>query len=230
MSTFVRWGLPHLVAITLTILVPLLLAWWCHRKSTLSRTRLVGWGFALVLVGSITIQFLWLEYGTAARWQDKMPLHVCDLALFTCAISCVTRNQRLFEIAYFWGLAGTVHGLLTPDLLEPFPTPRFWLYFLGHGGIISSVLFMMAGMGMRPLPGSVWRAYFAMLGYGLVAGLFNLIFDTNYGYLCAKPDAASLMDLLGPWPWYILSLAVVGLVKFSLLYLPWAFLNKQRPD
>ena len=35
---------------------------------------------------------------------------------FACATACVTRKQWIFEIAYFWGLAGTIHGLLTPDL------------------------------------------------------------------------------------------------------------------
>ncbi len=148
-----------------------------------------------MLLGTIVAQFIWLDRGPAPRWQDMMPLHVCDLALFACAIACLGRNQWTFEIAYFWGLAGTVRGLLTPDLLHPFPSPEFWFFFLGHGGIIGSVLFMVAGMRMRPLRGSVYRACFATIVYGLGAGLFNLIFDTNYGFICAKPSSASLGDV-----------------------------------
>lgn len=229
MSTFVRWGLPHLVAIALTALAPLLLSWWCRQKATLTRTRLVGAGFSFVLLGTILVQFVWLDRGAAPRWQDMMPLHVCDLALFACAIACLGRNQWMFEIAYFWGLAGTVHGLVTPDLVHAFPDPQFWFFFLGHGGIIGSVLFMVTGMRMRPREGSVFRVYIATLVYGAVAAIFNLIFHTNYGFICAKPSSASLLDLMGPWPWYILSLAVLGLVSFCLLYLPWVLADQRRP-
>lgn len=229
MPTFVRWGPPHLVAVALTALVPLLLSWWCHRKAPLNRTHLVGIGFSLMLLGTIVAQFLWLDRGSAPRWQDMMPLHLCDLALFACAIACLGRNQRIFEIAYFWGLAGTLHGLLTPDLEHAFPAPEFWFFFLGHGGIIGSVLFMVAGMRMRPLRGSVLRAFFTTLVYGAVAAIFNLLFDTNYGFICAKPSSASLLDLMGPWPWYILSLAVAGIISFLILYLPWALADQRRP-
>ena len=227
MPIFVRWGPPHLVAIALTALVPFLLSWWCHRKATLNRTRLVGSGISLLLLGTIVAQFLLLDRGSAPRWQDMMPLHLCDLALFACAIACLGRNQRIFEIAYFWGLAGTLHGLITPDLEHAFPAREFWFFFLGHGGIIGSVLFMVAGMRMRPQRGSVFRVFFTTLVYGAVAAIFNLLFDTNYGYICAKPVSASLLDLMGPWPWYILSLAVAGIISFLILYLPWALADQR---
>jgi hypothetical protein len=38
---------------------------------------------------------------------------------------------------------------------------------------------------------------------------FNVVVGTNYGYLNAKPSAASALDLLGPWPWYLLAEVVI---------------------
>jgi uncharacterized membrane protein YwaF len=47
-----------------------------------------------------------------------------------------------------------------------------------------------------------------------------LIYKTNYMYLCRKPEGASPLDYLGPWPWYIATGEVVALGLFALLWLP----------
>ena len=46
-------------------------------------------------------------------------------------------------------------------------------------------------------------------------------------FLRAKPVTGSALDLLGPWPWYILSVEGMGLALFLLLYLPF---RKAAPD
>jgi uncharacterized membrane protein YwaF len=42
----------------------------------------------------------------------------------------------------------------------------------------------------------------------------------NYMFLARKPDTPSLLDYLGTYPWYLLSLDGVAVVFFLLLYLP----------
>ena len=39
-------------------------------------------------------------------------------------------------------------------------------------------------------------------------------------YLAAPPENPSLLSLLGPWPWYILSAAGVAIVLFAVLDAP----------
>jgi len=58
----------------------------------------------------------------------------------------------------------------------------------------------------------------------LVYGI-NLLVGGNYMFLMHKPPTASLLDVLGPWPWYILSLEVVGFLMGGVLYLPWAVID-----
>lgn len=111
-------------------------------------------------------------------------------------------------------------ALLTPDLWSPWPTYPAVYFFIAHGAIVVAVAVLVFGR-ISPLGrGAVWRAYVLLLGYALLLGMFNQICGTNYMYLCRKPKNASLLDALGPWPWYLVPAAVTVLALFWLLWLP----------
>lgn len=50
---------------------------------------------------------------------------------------------------------------------------------------------------------------------------FNAGLGTNYGFLNAKPSTASVLDLLGPWPWYVVTEIVLVTTVWALITLPW---------
>ncbi len=181
-----------------------------------------------MLLGQMLANLLLVGLEEKLRWQDYLPLHLCHLALFLCAIAGLTRKSWAYELAYFWGLGGTMQGLLTPDLFHGFPALECVFFFLGHGGIVGCVIFLTLAFRLRPTWRSVVRSYSWLLGYAVLAGSFDAVFHTNYGFLCAKPATASLFDWLGPWPWYIVSAAALGGVVFVLLYLPWAVADRSR--
>ncbi len=111
-------------------------------------------------------------------------------------------------------------ALLTPNLWEPFPSFGTVQFFVAHGLIVSGVLFLAWSGLARPRPRSVLRAMLALNVFAACVGAFDFIFKTDYMYLRAKPPNTSLLDVLGPWPWYIAAAEVVALAVFLLLYLP----------
>ena len=76
---------------------------------------------------------------------------------------------------------------------------------------------LVIGRGIVPRPGAVWRVFGATLAVAAAAGTANLLTGGNYMWLREKPDEGSLLDFMGPWPWYIVSAAVLGLLLFTLL-------------
>ncbi len=167
--------------------------------------------------------FLWYGYLAWHHWLSfpgSLPLELCDATLCLTIIALFTLSAAIFDLAYYGALAGTPMALLTPDLWEPFPSFSTVEFFVTHGMVVVAVLYLVWAGSARPRPGSVWRALLAGNAFALAVGVFNLIFKTNYMYLCWKPANPSLLDFMGSWPWYIASGEGIALVLFTLLYLP----------
>lgn len=190
----------------------------------LSERQEIARGIAVGLVSLLVVNKLFV-YATAigieeVAWRAALPMHMCDWAAVASIIALLWRKQIPYELAYFWGLAGTLQATLTPDLKYDFPDIRFLTFFISHGGTLVALLFLTFGMRMRPYPISILRVFAASNVYLLCAGLVDLLVNENYGYLRHKPIHASLMDHLGPWPWYILSLEGLALISFLVYYTP----------
>jgi len=109
----------------------------------------------------------------------------------------------------------------TPELSRGFPSWDFILFFWSHGVTLMAIIFLIAEPGFKPRRGSIVRLMIALNIYGLVVGAIDAVAGWNYGYLCRKPSEPSLLDVLGPWPWYLFSIEVIALLTFLILYLPW---------
>ena len=215
---FVVFGIPHLAALAVIGLIGWALV--RHAGHCPESTRRVGQSLALFLA-------LLYPAGLMVGWKLGMlnrdnvfPCHLCDVAAFCGAAALWFRNQRLAELVWFWGLAGTMNGLITPALSDSFPSPRFISFFALHGGVVIAAVYLVVGLGLRPRQGAVWRAFGWGQVYLLLAALVNVTTGSNYGFLRSKPEQGSLLDMLGPWPYYIAGLEVLGLLLFGLLYLP----------
>lgn len=151
--------------------------------------------------------------------ERGLPFHLTDVVTVVAAIALWRPRPLAFELAYFWGLGASLQAVLTPDLGDPFPDLFFWAYFVTHVGVVVAAVFLAWGRGLVPRPGSVGRVFAATAAFATLAGIANLVTGANYMFLREKPDT-SLLDLMGPWPWYVATAAILALVLFTLLDLP----------
>ncbi len=200
----------------------------CRRLSRRGRL-LLGRFLALVLIGYAAVMYARMGIRGELSAAYALPLELCHWVMIACVVTLLRPTRLASELAYYWGLAGTSQALFTPDIVLGFPSWEFIQFFWSHGAVLLAVLYIVAGQGFRPGPGSGWRAFAALNVYALVVGAIDWTFGWNYGYLCAKPARPSLLDVLGPWPWYLLSVEVIAAVSFSLLYLPWRLGCKRPP-
>ncbi len=171
----------------------------------------------------LAVSGAWLSTTIGARRfspATSLPFALCDLATLIASAALLTRERHLVELTYFWGLAGTLQSLLTPDLNVPFPRLEFFEYVVAHAGIVCAALVLVVGEGIRPGPRAVRRVFATTLAYTAVVGFVDWATGGNYMYLRKPPGNWTLLTVLGPWPWYIASAAGVAVVLFSLLELP----------
>ena len=223
---FVLFSLQHIIAICIIILVNLTFL-YLRKKPGEEFQQKFRRRFRISLAVMLLInEATWHIWNLATgQWtiQTMLPLHLCSVFVFLSAYMLLTGNYRVYEFAYFLGIGGALQPILTPDLgIYAFPHLRYFQVFLSHGGIVTAAVFMTVVEGYRPTWKSLGRTILYMNIYMVVVGAVNALISSNYLFIAHKPETASLIDVLGPWPWYLLALEGIGLVLFTLLYVPFA--------
>lgn len=217
---FVVFGHSHQIVLALIVIVPVVLSILVRLRNPPAMQRAICWAFALVIAGTWAT---WFVVFTRMGWLDlgnMLPMDLCSWAAVATIITLIVPNQKSYELAYFWALAGTVQGIVTPDIPYDFPEFRFIEFSLFHGGIIAAVLFLTFGLKMRPVPASIPRVIGWSLIYMAIAAVTDWALKVNYGFLRAKPGHASLYDLMPDWPWYIGYVVVLAVIAVLICYAP----------
>lgn len=216
---FVQLGLAHLGAMAL-VAVLVLVAWKLPLNT--KQRQMARWALAGLLVVNELGWHTWhICYGI---WtvQALLPLNLCNLMVIGSAWTLVSKNQVGYEFIYLLGIPAASQVLITPAL-GPYGYPHilFFQIFISHGGVVLAALYLTLGEGMRPRS---WHSVWQVAGWGLLyaLGIFwlNQWLGSNYLFLAYKPPAATLLDYLGPWPWYIMSVLGIALALVIALYWP----------
>src|SRR5216110_2519816 len=226
---FKPFGIAHLAVIFLTIALPFVLAFSVHRTKSRILERSLAFSIStLLLINYLAYLIVARDFGVTT-WQRTLPLQLCDWAMFGIIVARWTGNRRWLEVAYFWGIGGTLQAIITPNLRYGFPDLRFISFFVAHSGIIIGIVFLMLIYGFRPRATGVLRTFAWTEMYFVVAFTTDLLTGENYGFLLHKPEAASLLNFLSDSrPLYLLEFHGLAFLFFCVLYAPFAIVDLAR--
>jgi hypothetical integral membrane protein (TIGR02206 family) len=183
----------------------------------------------LILAGWLGEYVADVALGTWTARYD-LPLQLTDVVSVVAILALWTRRVLLVELVYFWALTASLQATLTPDLSQTFPDVYYFTYFMYHIGAVVAACLLVFGCRIQPRPRAAWRAFALTLACVAAAGAGDLLTGGNYMYLRAKPVHNSLLNVMGPWPWYIVSTAALGLVLLLALQAlaDWSRRNRTR--
>lgn len=226
-GAFMLFGAAHWGAIACVSVFIFYFAW---KRNTLKPSARQWWRVsmaALLLINDLARQIWYWEAGLWSA-QIMLPFHLCSLMAYLTAYMLITKDYRAYEFMYFAGIAGGSQALLTPPLGQyGFPHFLFWQTYIWHGLIVIGAFYMTFVEGYRPTLRSLGKVFISLNILMIVVNIANWFLGSNYMFLAYKPIEPSILDLLGPWPFYIIQMEIVGIILCSLLYLPFALRRGQ---
>jgi hypothetical integral membrane protein (TIGR02206 family) len=217
---FAFFSTEHLIVLIIFFSVTIIFYLFRNRLSQFDfLIRLI---FFIALISLELLYHIWLYSGENWDITYTLPFQLCSISLIVSLILLVTNSRVLATVLYFIGGVGALAALLTPELFLGYPHFRFFQFFITHIFIIWTALYYVWVRKFYPSKKGVWMAFFSLNVLAFFAFLANQWTGGNYMFLAKKPENASLIDYLGPYPYYILSLEALALGLFWVLWLPFA--------
>ncbi|NHC18911.1 TIGR02206 family membrane protein [Bacillus sp. MM2020_4] len=220
---FEMYSVSHFVIISICILGSALLFIYRDKLKT-EKWRVTEIGIAISLLLIETTYHTWMLINGSWNVSHAIPLELCSISLILTVFLLLTRKKVIYEILLFTALLGASQAIFTPLLNYDFPHFRFFHFFYTHLIIIWVPLYFTWAKGYRPTIWSVVKLFIFLNVLMPIIMFINKLVGGNYMFLSHKPDSASLLDVLGPYPWYILSLE--GLL-LSLSLIVWAIFREK---
>ncbi|MCT7660019.1 YwaF family protein [Mycobacterium deserti] len=216
---FTTYGPSHWAVLALFAVVAAVLVWLGRRQTAAAAGRfgrIVGAVTAVIYLAAFVYALIPFD----VRWS--VPLHLTDLATVVAAYAWWSQKHWAYVLTYYWGLVLSVQALISPALTGPdFPSLPYLGFWSIHLLVVWAAVYLTWGRGMRPR----WRDYrfvvAVTVGWAAITMSFNSLAGSNYGFLNGKPSTASLLDLFGSWPWYLVVGATLVFAVWAAMTWPW---------
>lgn len=176
----------------------------------------------LFLIVNLTVMDLGYRLWSGLYQTNDMvgmfSIHVSSVSVVLSIVVLIKYNQKIFDVLFYWALILVPQAIITPGIYRfGFPHLRFFHIFWIHFLVIYTVLFLLVVEKKRLSRYHLKRALIVSHLYGLFVFAVNMTLDTNYMFIGKKSSLPSLIQYLGPWPYYIFVLDGILIILFIIL-------------
>ena len=189
------------------------------KNSSDKNKKLLYYSIIFLLLVNQVMDF-YREGFVSGRWQDGLPLHLCDFSTIAIILYFLTQKRDFFVFAFFFGIAGGGMSILTPDTVYGFPYVGYIQSQIGHTMILMGVTYAMVIDNQRPYLNDIPKVFMYATILLLFTYLMNYLLGTNYWFLVEKPVGNNITTLMRPEPFHIIDLYIVALLVCYSMYLP----------
>jgi|TARA_B110000116_G_scaffold67950_1_gene58567 hypothetical integral membrane protein (TIGR02206 family) len=225
-NSFELFGLSHWTAILIFIFLLIFLPFYSKSHLSINQQKSLGNILGFLIFINFPIWVLLEFIGGSFDVKLHLPLHLCRFANLLLPFVMLRRNEFLFQILFYWGLSGMFQAIITPDIVQDFPHFHYFRFFIGHHLMIVALMYIIIVYKMKPTIEGLKNSFFGLNLFLVIAFLANILLDANYFWIMEKPPTGSLLDYMGPWPWYILTAEFLALAHFALAYFIFILLKK----
>ncbi|WP_299339408.1 TIGR02206 family membrane protein [uncultured Psychroserpens sp.] len=212
----------HLLPIGIATVFAVALIRYAKQMPTEKQQRLIH--YIAVFISTTVIGFhVYHMLFSTYDFRTDLPLYLCSLLGILIPIYTYYRRYWMFEILVFWIIAGTLQGVITPDIAVGFPSFDYFRYWIVHLGLLIVMFYSIYVLDFKPKLKSVFKSFLALQVYVGLMIFINYLLNANYFYLNEKPKSASLLDYFGEWPYYIIACQLIIIPLFLIIYLPFYF-------
>ena len=147
----------------------------------------------------------------------SLPLHLCGISAIISSFILFKFNQILYEFLILLGIPGAFQALLTPELTLGYDRVLLVEYFVSHGGIILSGLYLTYVLGHRPRIKSWLKVAVISQILLFFIHILNGFLSSNYMYTRIKPEVDNIL-IIGEHPYYYIGFEIFGFLNIVLFY------------
>ena len=227
---FIQFGTDHIVGMAISLLLWIWLPLLAKKHLSAKNQDTLGLLLGCLVMSNYLVWVILELIAGSFNIKLHLPFHLCRFANLAVPFLMLWKKERLFQILYYWTMSGMLQAAITPDATHGFPHFHYFRFFIGHQGMILVLIYFIIVFEVKPTLKGLKQSFIALNGFLLFATFINLIFDSNYFWISGKPPTASLLDYLGPWPWYILVAEFVALLHFFGAYAPFYYFYERKKN
>lgn len=225
---FHSFSMQHLIGILFVVLLVFIII--NFKEYMIKNDKKIRYIMAFVMLSQQLALYTWYLTSGVFSFSESLPLYTCRIAILLMVVMLIKPKQWIFDITYFWGMLGALIALITPDTSTfSFPHLMFVQYFVGHGFLLASIVYMLTIKSYTINFSSLRRVCRVTLAYIICIIPINFLVDGNYSYMRFKPSTKTLLDLFPPFPGYVPIIIAIVFALFLVTYLPFYIKEKKLP-